>query len=219
MKLIGCASTRNEVAWLNLIPQADCCFLDYSYHANPDKLRRKLQELIEASQDYDLLVLTFSRCANSLVGLRSPRVPMVFPRTHDCFGLMLGSDQKHQTVFRGHVGTYYFSQGWLDYGRTPLAEYQEYREKYGEKKAHRLIMTLYGRYNQAMLVITPGMKDIDHYRRQVQEIADFFGWATAEMEGTAELLEAVLRGQVSEEIVYIEPGVEVTEEVYSRSPG
>lgn len=215
IKLIGCASTKNEVAWLGVCQAADCCFLDYSYHANPAKLKQKLQEIINESQDYDLIILTFSRCANSLVGLKSERVPMIFPNTHDCFGLMLGSNEKHQKVFRENVGTYYFSQGWLDYGRTPLAEYFEYKEKYGEAKARKLIFTLYDRYHKAMLVITPGMQDIEDYRQRVREIAEFFDWEIDEIEGDISLLEAVLKRQERTGVVYVEPGVEVQPDLFS----
>ncbi|MFZ3172444.1 MAG: DUF1638 domain-containing protein [Carboxydocellales bacterium] len=215
IKLIGCASTKNEVAWLDIIQEADCCFLDYSYHASPTKLNRKLQEIIDESQHYDLIILTFSRCANSLVGLKSPGVPLIFPATHDCIGLLLGSNEKHQSVFREHVGTYYFSQGWLDYGRTPLAEYLEYQQKYGEEKARHLISALYGRYDQAMLIITPGMKNIEYYRQRVKEIADFFGWKIAELEGDVGLLAAVLKGQVSKGVIYVEAGMEVKPELFS----
>src|SRR5689334_22657086 len=113
IKLIGCASSQNEVICLGLLPGTECEFLDYSYHANPQKLHCKLQEIIDASQEFDLIILTYSRCSNSLLGLVSAKVPMIFPSTHDCIGLLLGSNERHIQTLKDNVGTYYFSQGWL----------------------------------------------------------------------------------------------------------
>ncbi|WP_206812535.1 DUF1638 domain-containing protein [Paradesulfitobacterium ferrireducens] len=213
LKLIGCQSTMNEVRWLGIDQEMDSEFLDYSFHARPDKLHRKLQELIDQSQDYDLIILTYGRCSNSVVGLVSPRVPLLFPATHDCIGLMLGSNARHMEMFRENSLTYYFSQGWLDYGRTPYAEYLEYVEQFGEKKAKKLIEALYGRYQKAVLIKTPGMRDLEGYRQQVKEIADFFGWKVGEIEGDLNLLNAVVRGKKAAETVYVEPGKPVTLEM------
>lgn len=140
IKLIGCHSTMNEIYAQGLNQGMDCEFLDYSFHARPDKLHAKLQEIINESQDYELIILTYGRCSNSMVGLLSPHVPLLFPATHDCIGLMLGSTTRHMKLFKENSLTYYFSQGWLDYGRTPLAEYYEYEANYGEKKARKLIV-------------------------------------------------------------------------------
>jgi len=217
IKLIGCASSKNEVEWLGTLENTDCEFLDYSYHANPGKLHSKLQEIINASQDYDLIILTYSRCSNSLIGLTSPKTPILFPDTHDCIGLLLGSNEKHLKTLRENVDAYYFSQGWLDYGRTPYAEYLEYEKRYGEKKARYLIESLYGRYSKAILIKTPGMKHLDYYREKVKEIADFFGWQVEEFEGDVTLLTSVVKGKLGPEMVYIEPGQKITEEHFRKN--
>jgi len=89
IKLIGCASTMNEVRWLGIPENTDCEYLDFDMHGNPAKLHDKLQEIIDRSQDYDLIILTYSRCSHLLIDLVSPKVPLVFPNTHDCFGLLM----------------------------------------------------------------------------------------------------------------------------------
>lgn len=210
IKLIGCQSTMNEIHAQGLNQGMDCEFLDYSFHARPDKLHAKLQEIINQSQDYDLIILTYGRCSNSMLGLLSPRVPLLFPATHDCIGLMLGSTARHMALFKENSLTYYFSQGWLDYGRTPLAEYWEYEEKYGEKKARKLIKTLYGSYQKAIFIKTPGIKDLERYRKKVQEIADFFGWGVGEIEGDPGLLTSIVKGIKVPESIYVDAGQVVT---------
>jgi hypothetical protein len=215
IKLIGCESTMNEVRWLGIPKDMDCTYFDFDLHGRPAKLHVKLQEIIDQSQDYDLIILTYSRCSNLLINLISPKVPLVFPKTHDCIGLLFGSNQRHLAFYQKNPAVYYFSQGWLDYGKTPYAEYLEYVEKYGEKRAKDLINTLYGSYKKAILIITPGMKNINSYRKKMKEIADFFGWETVEVEGDIGLLNCLLSGKEHPDLVKIPPGVQVTEEHFS----
>lgn len=217
VKLIGCASTMNEVHWLGISQDTDCEFLDFNMHGNPSKLHAKLQQIIDESQDYDLIMLTYNRCSNVLINLISPKVPLIFPNTHDCIGLLLGSNERHMEFSKGNSAVYYFSQGWLDYGRTPYAEYLEYVEKYGEDSAKSLINTLYGRYKKALLIITPSMKDIDYYREKMKKIAVFFHWETAETQGNIELLASLIKGKENPDLIQVPPGVRVTEEHFGSS--
>ena len=68
-KLIGCLSTKNEVAYLTSSLPIDYEFLDFNLHGFPEKLHKHLQSRINASQEYDQIILTYSRCSNMLVGL------------------------------------------------------------------------------------------------------------------------------------------------------
>ncbi|MHB8075504.1 DUF1638 domain-containing protein [Desulfosporosinus fructosivorans] len=163
-------------------------FLDFNYHGKPDLLHVRLQEIIDQSQDYELIITTYSRCSNVVVGLLSKRVPLLLLKTHDCISLLLGSNERQLSLLKENPGTYYFSRGWLDYGRTPYAEYLEYVDRYGQKKATDLIKMLYGNYNKAVLIVTLGTKDIDKYREKVCQIADLFGWDVGEEEGDLRLL-------------------------------
>lgn len=210
IKLIGCDSTKNEILWLGIPEDTDCEFLDFNYHGKPKLLHAKLQEIIDQSQDYDLIITTYSRCSNILVGLHSELVPLLLPRTHDCISLLLGSNTKRLELLKENPGTYYFSRGWLDHGRTPYAEYLEYVERYGQGKALDLIKMLYGSYNKAVLIVTPGTKDIEIYREKLRKITDFFGWDVGEEEGDLQLLVALMNGNTGQDIVYVEPGRMIT---------
>jgi hypothetical protein len=214
IKLIGCASTMNEVRWLGIPKNMDCEYLDFDMHGNPAKLHTKLQEIIDQSQDYDLIILTYSRCSHLLIGLVSPKVPLVFPNTHDCIGLLLGSNERHMSFYNANPAVYYFSQGWLSYGKTPYAEYLEYVKKYGEENAKHLIDAIYGGYKKTVLIITPGMENINSYREKMKNIADFFGWDTEEVEGDLGLLKALIKGEKHPDLIIIPPGVRVSEEHY-----
>ena len=210
IKLIGCDSTKNEVCSLGIPESMDCEFLDYNYHGKPGLLHVRLQEIINQSQDYDLIIMTYSRCSNVVVGLLSQRVPMLLPKTHDCISLLLGSNERQIKLLKENPGTYYFSRGWLDYGRTPYAEYLEYVDRFGQEKAADLIKMLYGSYNKAVLIVTLGTKDIEKYREKVRKIAEFFDWDVGEEDGDLHLLTDVLKGNAGQDTVYVEPGRTVT---------
>ncbi|MDD2498371.1 MAG: DUF1638 domain-containing protein [Desulfitobacteriaceae bacterium] len=216
IKMIGCASIMNEIRWIGIPENTDCEFLDFNFHANPIKLHEKLQQAIDESQDYDLIILANSRCSNILINLVSPKVPLLFPRTHDCIGLLLGSNKRHLELLQKDSAVYYFSQGWLDYGRSPYAEFLEYEQKYGRETAKSLIDTLYGRYQKAMFIVTPGIKNIQQYREQVEEIARFFNWETTETNGDLDLLSSLVNGIEKKDIIRIEPGVKITEELLEK---
>jgi len=210
IKLIGCDSTRNEVCSLGIPETMDYEFLDFNYHGNPDLLQKRLQEIIDQSQDYDLIITTYSRCSNVVVGLFSQRVPLLLPKTHDCISLLLGSNERQLKLLKENPGTYYFSRGWLDHGRTPYAEYLEYVDRFGQEKAADLIKMLYGSYNKAVLIVTLGTQDIKKYRDEVHKIADFFNWEVDEEEGDLHLLTVVLNGSAGPDTVYVEPGRTIT---------
>jgi len=210
IKLIGCDSTKNEVSSLGVPEIMDYEFLDFDYHGKPDLLHGRLQEIIERSQDYDLIIMTYSRCSNVVVGLLSRHVPLLLPKTHDCISLLLGSNERQLKLLKENPGTYYFSRGWLDYGRTPYDEYLEYVDRFGQEKAAELIRMLYGNYNKAVLIVTLGMKDIDIYREKVRKIADFLGWDVGEEEGDLRVLSALLNGRTGRDTVYVDPGRTVT---------
>lgn len=212
-KLIGCASTMNEVNWLGIPEDTECEFLNFDLHANPNLLHDKLQEIINNSQEYELIILTYSRCSNVLMNLLSPKVPMLVPRSHDCIGVLLGSTKRRIEMLKENSAVYYFSQGWLDYGRTPYQEYLEYEKRYGPETARHLIDTLYGAYQNAILILTPGMRNIEAYRQKFKEIADFFGWQTAEIEGSMDILASLLKKKQNSDTVLIPPGVKISEDL------
>lgn len=207
IKLIGCLSTKNEVESLGLTGGMDCEYLDFSYHAVPEKLHQELQKKIDNSQDYSGIILTYGRCSKATTGLVSFKAPLVLPRVHDCFGLLLGCDEKRRMLADRNPAMYYFSAGWLDHGRNPYAEYLEYAEKYGEEEAAYLIEALYGKYNEALWIKTCPRDDLEKYRAKLKEIAAVFHWTVCETEGDLSLLRALITGtRLRDDVIHIPPG-------------
>lgn len=218
-KLIGCPSTKKEIEYLGSSLCLDCEFLDFNLHAEPNKLRDELQKKIHENQHYDLIILTYSRCSDMIVGLASPTAPLLLPGTHDCISLLLGSDERRYKLSDRNPGSYYFSPGWLDYGRNPYEEYQEYVDRFGEKDANYLIQTLYGQYNEAVFIDTCDFTNKDTYLNKVKEIASFFGWRVSEVKGDLGLLKSLINGLITPAVIYVPPGKIVTlADIPGRSP-
>ena len=214
IKLIGCESTRKEVELLLKKEKIESIFLDFTYHGNPKKLKNKVQEIINKSQDYDCIILTYGRCSNALVGIVSPFVPLIFPGTHDCIGTLLGSNERHRKILEENKGAYYFSIGWLEYGRSPLQEYMDYEKRYGKKKAEDIIKSIYGAYNTGILITTNAMIEINLYRNKLKEIADFFHWKIKEIKGKENILFDLVNRNIRKNILYVKAGETITENLW-----
>lgn len=214
-KLIGCLSTKHETARLTSSLPIDCEFLDFNLHGVPEKLHTELQNRIDASQEYDRIILTYSRCSNMLLGLQSPSASLVIPRTHDCISLLLGSDERRQALSAKNISTYFFSPGWLDYGRDPVQEYQEYVARFGLKQAGFLIRSLYGRYSEALFINTCESMGADKYRERVRQIAVFFEWNVSEVNGDLGLLRDIVNGRINSAILQVQPGKTISLECIS----
>lgn len=203
---------------MGLASHVDCDFLDFSLHAFPDQLHKELQRRIDASQEYNLILLTYGRCSHAVEGLVSAAVPMVLPNTHDCISLLLGSDLRRQELAKHKPAVYYFSQGWLDYGRDPYAEYLEYVDKYGEANAKYLISTLYGTYQEAVFIRTDCEQEkLEQHRKKVRQIAGFFGWEVSEIMGNLALLNAVVNSKQYPGVIRVAPGTPIVLEEDSHA--
>ena len=53
-------------------------------------------------------------CNNGVAGLRTKRVSLIVPRTHDCITLLLGSKERYREYFDAHPGTYFHFTGWIE---------------------------------------------------------------------------------------------------------
>jgi hypothetical protein len=171
--VIACKVFQNLIeAYLPDGLTREITFLDYGLHAVPRKLKSALQEQIDSVAEPSLIVLGYGLCGNGLHGIKAGLHTLLVPRTDDCIAVFLGSYAAYQREFNNTPGTYYLSKGWLEAGSNPLAEYQKYVEKYGEKQAHWLMDTQYQHYRRLALVAHQEA-DLEKYRPQAKEVADY----------------------------------------------
>jgi hypothetical protein len=83
-------------------------------------LQRAVDEVDQARQDYDAVLLACGLCGGAHEGLVSSRHLLVMPRVHDCMALLLGSRERYRRVFLRHDGELRFvSRGLLETGGCP----------------------------------------------------------------------------------------------------
>lgn len=151
---------------------AQITYLDYGLHRTPNKIVSSVQRLIDEIETPSLIILGYGLCGSGITGIQARRHTILVPRADDCITMFLGSRQRYYQEFESEPGTYWLSKGWLESGSHPLKEYEEYREKYGDKDAMWLLDQQYRHYKRLVLV-AHSQDDLDHYRTQAQAVAQF----------------------------------------------
>lgn len=116
IKVLACETLYREI-YLAAARSPHICdvkFLPRDYHDDLDLIREFLQHGIDltnidrSSEDvrgircpvclntkYDAIVLAMGICGCTTVGLEASTAPLILPRIHDCFGLLLGGNSKY----------------------------------------------------------------------------------------------------------------------------
>lgn len=209
--VIACKTIEQEL--LASMKKTGCHFpvlwLESGLHNWPDKLRNRIQGLLDRCQDYDTVLLAMSFCGNSIVGLETHAFRMVIPRSDDCITLLLGSPERRQEA----KATYFLTEGWLKGELNLWNEYRNCLAKYGEKRGKRIFGALLAHYRNLALVDT-GCFDREALQTQVREIASVLGLHYVCLEGTLDHLNQLLSGPWTEDrFVLVEPNSTVTAEM------
>jgi hypothetical protein len=130
-------------------------------------MRDRPQEAIDRvdTSAYDALLLGYGLCNFGINGLRSPALPMVVPRAHDCMTLFFGSQERYLENFQSAPGTYYLTTGWMERGE-PSGEFKQLsiQHQSGMDKTFEELVELYGEDNARYLLEQLG-DQTRHYTR------------------------------------------------------
>ncbi|HOJ68617.1 MAG TPA: DUF1638 domain-containing protein [Candidatus Hydrogenedentes bacterium] len=103
IRLLACAALTREICWCvaRSAHTVDLVFMDKGAHVNPDRLRGRLQQLIDETDAaaYDRVILAYGLCGRVVDGLRAGQLPVTIPRAHDCATLLTGSRQAFLRYF------------------------------------------------------------------------------------------------------------------------
>lgn len=222
--VLACRVFQN---WLeHLLPgemAENVTFFDYALHSVPAKLRDTIQGAIDDLKKPSLVVLGYGLCGNGLHEIQAGKHTLLIPRSDDCIGIILGSYQRYRQEFDNEPATYYLSKGWLEGGSTPLNEYQEWVEKYGEKKADWLMDYQYKNYKRLALIVH-NSQDLEAYRPAAREVAEYverWGLRYEEIIGTDKYLKRLVDiatsiDKADEEFIVVPPGGELTQGQFFR---
>ncbi len=214
--VLACATVVEEM--LTMMPvEYDHVVLDFGLHVNPEALRVALQgEIDKANGQYDTLILGYGLCSQAVIGLEAKDCRLVIPKVHDCISIFLGSGDEYDRQAKLEPGTYYFTKGWIEVGDTPFHEYNLIVEKYGQKRADRMIHLLLRNYTRLAFINT-GLNDLERYRQHSKETAQKFNLRYEEIQGKSDLVKKMLFGPWDDEFVVIDPGESSTYQHFFHS--
>lgn len=213
--VIACTTVIEEMLPL-LPPGVEHQMLDFGLHINPDKLRRTLQETIDAASDrFDTIILGYGLCSQAVIGLRATHSTLVVPRVDDCIAIFLGSGSAYRQQSRSEPGTYYLTKGWIEVGDSPFAEYDRMVERYGLARAERVIRLMLANYRRLALINT-GQYELERYREYARRTAERFGLRYEEIEGSTALVQKMIHGPWDDEFVVVPPGGVIQYEHFFR---
>jgi hypothetical protein len=221
-KLIACRVFSREISLLIAKSPAviDVVWLKQGLHNYPSLLQEEIQKEIDLTEtpldgpdsvarppeEYSAIILGFGLCSRAVAGLRTERLPLVLPRSHDCIALLLGSHKRYQQEFAKDPGTYWFSPGWIEQSAFPCGEQCElmkerFGELYGEDNAEYLVQLerdSLSSYNRAALITWPEL-DNEKYHQRTEEIARDLGGKSESIRGDSGFLGRILNGDWREE--------------------
>lgn len=180
--------------------------LEFGLHNNPDKLRERLQEEIDAVPAGHTILLGYGLCGSGLDGLRVGDHRVVVPRVHDCIAIFLGSREAQEAQSAQEAGTYYLTKGWLDAtDHGPWAEYERLVERYGAERGSEIARLAFANYTRLALINT-GHYDIEKYRDMSRQLADRYHLRFEELPGSNALVRALAGCDWDDRFLVFEPG-------------
>jgi hypothetical protein len=231
LKVVACGVLARELYRIAAAAKSiiDIQLLPQGLHDEPDKLRQRLQQQIDALPEegmhYDAILLGYGLCCNGLAGITARNIPLIVPRGHDCITILLGSKETYKDYFDTHGGVYWYSPGWIERSLQPGKEryertLQQYTERYGEDNALYLMETENSWHKEYSLAtyIDWEMPDSEEYKGYARECAAYLGWGYDELPGDKGLLQHLLNGDWNnDEFLTVPPGSIIVPNV--NSPG
>ena len=208
--VIGCSVLRKEIeAALENKTDFEFNWLEDQLHNVPETLHEKVQSAIDAETDADIIYLLYGHCGQALTGVKARNCLVVLPKVEDCIDVLLCHNPDTAEMRRT---SYFVSQGWL-WGEEGLGyEYDRMKEKYGEKRALRVIKAMYKNYRYLMFVKT-GVED-ETVREKCAVVAEKLNLELQETEGDVDLVIEMLEGSTDERFIVIPPGEVIREEMF-----
>jgi hypothetical protein len=204
-KVIACATVLEEMLPL-MPPGLKYQRLEFGLHNEPDKLKKSLQEAIDAAEpEITTILLGYGLCSRAVTGLKSDSRTLVIPKIDDCIGIFLGSAEAYNQQHRREPGTLYYTKGWVEANDNPYDQMGDLVKKYGEARARSYLKTLLKNYTRLVFINT-GNYEIDYYRERTRTAAAELNLRYEEIKGSNALIKKLLSGEWDEDFVIAPPG-------------
>lgn len=182
--------------------QPDIKWVGRNLHNEPQKLRKKLQELINRHQDREEIILTYGLCGRSVEGLMSENTRLILPRFDDCICQLIQTDSEKKLIPK--KGSIYLTREWTIDHMGILQQCEEIYEKYGDD-AQEIIDTIYKDYKE-IIILDTGAYETDTIKAYVKKFSAYTGMTVKLEKGSSEVMRKLLLGQYDHTIMQLTPG-------------
>lgn len=211
---LACETIVDEIkcSAIEVNSQIPIRWIESGLHNSPEKLRSHLQDEIHALEksDLDNILLLFGYCGNALLGLISARCRLVIPRVDDCISLLLGGNQKRNTL-SAEAMAYYLTKGWLRHENNLWNEYHYCLRKYGPERTCQIYRVMLGNYKN-INVIETGAYNLADILPQTEDLASTLGLKHKIIGGSLGIIHKALLGEWDDDFAVIEVGSPVNME-------
>ncbi|MBT3175886.1 MAG: DUF1638 domain-containing protein [Desulfobacula sp.] len=200
--IISCKVFKPELTALG-IAESRIIYLEQDLHQDPGKLHENVSAAVaclEQNSSIHSVILLYGYCGGGLADLISSRLRLIIPLAHDCIPLILGGCPDE-----GCDPAFFLSPGWIDHGLTPLTEYFEALEKYGQKDALWLGMEILKNYKEVVLVETLAGIQPRHLE-YTQQMAALFQLSVRQVTADKTWLVNLLSENFCEQVLTVYPG-------------
>ncbi|MDI3482057.1 MAG: hypothetical protein PWQ97_1712 [Tepidanaerobacteraceae bacterium] len=202
--IIACQTLHDE---LNLAMNKTKCaypvvWVDSEYHSDPNRLRSKLQQEIDAQKGFENILLAYGFCGNAILDLKASTANLIFPKTDDCISMLLS---KPKEKFERMKATYFLTKGWIEGSKSLMKEYMNAIARYGEKRTKRIFQLMLKNYDKLMLIDT-GAYSVADYWDEACKIAKIADLKLFTEKGHLWMLEKLLTGPYDEDFIVVDKG-------------
>lgn len=215
--VVACRVMEPELEWARQgKDNVEVRYLDQGLHRTPQDMPGLVQEQIDQAAEYaDRIVLGYGLCSNGIVGVRAGRQGLIVPRCHDCIAFFLGSPASYKEAFEARPGTYYLTPGWVAEKRDPLGIVEDdYTHRVGRETAFWVMEEELKHYSHIALINT-GVTDPGPLRERATKNAEIFKKKYDEIRGNMDYFKKIIQGPyTAEDFLFIKASSEITQEIF-----
>ncbi len=206
--LVACSMIEDELREVldRVLSPPRVIWIERGFHERPERLNHELQRAIDEAEQAGAqeILLAFGLCGNALVGLHARSARLCVPRFDDCINMLLCRGARMSRAL-SKPAVMYLTAGWMRDEPELLGQRENYVRHYGERKADRLMRMMYGSYRKVSLVDT-GCYSLGAAWQRARQYADTLGVDCTCERGSIEVLEQLVAGAESANIISVEPG-------------
>jgi len=213
IKLIICDVVLDEIQ--NEIPERwEVVKFKKSLHENSDELRNVLQDEINKSENFDIIILGYGLCGKGVEGLFSNNAFLVIPRCEDCISMLLGSDIERKKQIDINPGTYFLTRGYIGDGDNLIVPVSfQTKNKYDKETLEWIAKELLKNYSRLAFINT-GNYDPSESIETAKREAEKYNLEFEEIKGSNELLSKITCGNWDGQFLIIEPGIRIRTDMF-----